>query len=268
MTATLEPAVMLDEDALAALFTAVYAGYWHPIEIDAAALRRMVASYDLDLEASVVALDGATPVGLAMLAIRGDDAWVGGMGVLPGRRREGTGELLTRHLVANARDRGVRRVRLEVLEQNTAAQALYRRLGFAPIRDVAVWRLDSPPAARAALEVDLDEALGILADAEVSAPWQRSPATVNRMRTLGSPLLAAAAGTGRAVLALAGEQATLLLLDAAEPADAAALIAHPFAHGATSLLWLNGPVAGVAADALRAAGAMRVGLQHELALEL
>ncbi len=268
MPVTLEPATTLDDDALAALFTAVYAGYWHPIEIDGAALRRMVASYDLDLQASAVALDGAAPAGLAMLAIRGELAWVGGMGVLPDRRREGTGELLTRHLVATARDRGVRRVRLEVLEQNTAARALYRRIGFAPFRDVAVWRLASPPAARAAVDADLDDALGVLTHAEADAPWQRSPATVARLRALGSPLRAAVSGTGRAVWARAGDSASLLLLDAADPIEAAALVAHPFAHGATSLLWLNGPVDGVAADALREAGATPIGRQHELVLDL
>jgi ribosomal protein S18 acetylase RimI-like enzyme len=268
MPVTLAPATALDDDALAELFTAVYAGYWHPIEIDATALRRMVSSYDLDLEASVVALDGRTPVGLAMLAIRGAEAWVGGMGVLPDRRREGTGELLTRHLVDAARDRGVRRVRLEVLVQKAPAQAVYRRLGFEQLRDVAVWLVDSPPEAQGAVDAGLDEALAVLADAETDAPWQRSLATVSRMRAHGSPLRAAAVGRGRAVLTLAGERASLLLLTAADSAEAAALIAHAFAQGATSLLWVNGPVDGVGADALREAGATPVGLQHELALDL
>ena len=180
MPVTLAPAATLDEDELAELFTAVYAGYWHPIEIDAAALRRMVASYDLDLEASTVALDGA-------YAGRPRDArdprrrepGSAGWASCPTDGERASGELLTRHLVATARDRGVHRVRLEVLEQNAAAQALYRRLGFELLRDVAVWQLDSPPAARAAPEADLDEALDVLADAEASAPWQRSPATVD-----------------------------------------------------------------------------------------
>ena len=116
MTVTLAPASALDDERLAALFTAVYAGYWHPIEIDAVSLRRMISTYDLDLDASVVARDGDAPVGIAMLARRGAEGWVGGMGVLPERRGEGLGEALTRRLLEAARERGVTRVRLEVLE--------------------------------------------------------------------------------------------------------------------------------------------------------
>jgi GNAT superfamily N-acetyltransferase len=261
-------AASLDRAALAALFTGVYAGYWHPIEIDEARLQRMTATYDLDLETSVVALDGDAVIGLAVLAVRGREAWVGGMGVLPERRGAGIGELLTRRLLERGRERGVRRVRLEVLEQNAPAIDIYRRIGFVAARDVAVWKLEAAPAGGETEPADVGEVLAALATTHGDAPWQRSTVTVANMRALGSTLAAARTAGGSAAWVLAGAQASLLQLEAATAADAAALIRAPFAGGAASLLWLNGPVDGVAADALRGAGATEAARQHELTLAL
>lgn len=264
----LAPAARLDEPALASLFTAVYAGYWHPIEIDAATLRRMIVTYDLDLEASTVALHDDTPVGLAMLAVRGADAWVGGMGVLPDRRGEGIGETLTRRLLDNARDRGVRRVMLEVLEQNDPAIAIYRRVGFVDAGDVAVWQLDRPPEADDAADGDLDDALRDLAIGRPRLPWQRNGGTVANMRALGSSLTAVRTPSGCAVYATTGDRASLLQLAAPTAEEAASLLRAPFVRGAASVLWLNGPADGVAVASLRDAGVVPLARQHELLLEL
>jgi GNAT superfamily N-acetyltransferase len=268
MTLELVPAKSLEDDTIAELFTAVYAGYWHPIEVDAAALRRMIATYDLDLETSVVAMDGEQAVGLAMLAVRGERGWVGGMGVLPERRGEGIGALLTRRLLDGGRERGVTRVRLEVLEQNEPAIGIYRRLGFVDSGDVAVWRLKTHAAGAKAADADLDETLESLAVVKADVPWQRNPATVANMRALGSQLTAVSAGAGRAVYAVTDVHASMLQLDAATEEVAAALLVAPIDRGASALLWLNGPVDGVAADALRHLGAAPLALQHELTLDI
>jgi GNAT superfamily N-acetyltransferase len=264
VTAVLAPASTLDDERLAALFTGVYSGYWHPIEVDAERLRRMVATYDLDLDASVVALDGDDPVGVAVLGVRGDRGWVGGMGVLPERRGSGLGRLVTLGLLERARAGGLVRVRLEVLEQNAPAIAIYRALGFTNLGDVAVWQLGLAPVAEAAAEADVDDVLGELATAGADAPWQRSTATVARMQAVNADLRAARAADGAAVFAMGDGQATLLQLEAAAPETALSLIRTPFEHGATSLLWLNGPVSGSGADAMRAAGATTLATQHEL----
>jgi hypothetical protein len=191
------------------------------------------------------------------------------MGVLPERRGAGLGERLTRRLVDNARERGARRLGLEVLEQNAPAIAVYRRLGFVDAGDVAVWRIDTPPAGGDdARDADVAESLELLAAALPSLPWQRNAGTVANMRALGSPLTAARTERGRAVYATTDERASLLQLHAPARVDAAALLRAPFARGASSLLWLNGPVDGVAADVLRDAGAAPAALQHELRLDL
>lgn len=262
-------AIALADEALADIFTRAYAGYWFPVEVDADRLRRMVSTYDIDRSHSVAVLDGHSAVGVALLAVRGNQGWVGGMGVLESHRGAGIGERLMRRLVDRARAAGVRRLRLEVLVQNTPAVDIYRRLGFADLEDVALWKLEEAPRAnREATAASVDEALDALAAAVEDAPWQLDVASLRNMRALGSELRAAQAIGGTAVYTMAGAAATILALVADSREAASALLAAPFAAGAERLLWINGPVTGPAADALRSAGATELGRQHHLALLL
>ena len=57
-------------------------------------------------------------------------AWVISMWVAPHARRQGVGVLLISSLVEWARQESVAQLHLEVGVHNTAAQALYKRLGF------------------------------------------------------------------------------------------------------------------------------------------
>ena len=52
------------------------------------------------------------------------------IGVAPSARRQGLGRTLLGVLLAEARDRGMREVFLEVRDDNPAAQTLYRQHGF------------------------------------------------------------------------------------------------------------------------------------------
>ncbi|HEU5277704.1 MAG TPA: GNAT family N-acetyltransferase, partial [Gaiellaceae bacterium] len=126
----LRPAAGFSDEELAALFTASYEGYLVPFAVDAATLRFLTDTFDLDREASRVALRGGAPVGIANLGLRGPDAWVGGVGVIPSERRRGTGRALMEALHEQARHRGVERVWLEVIGENTQALALYQDLGY------------------------------------------------------------------------------------------------------------------------------------------
>ncbi len=264
MVVRLAPASSIGQDDLAGLFTAVYAGYWHPVEVDAAGLRRMVTLHDLDLDASIVAVDAGTPVAVGVLGIRGRTGWVGGMGVLPERRREGLGRLVTEALLRNAERRGVRRVRLEVLEQNAPALAVYRALGFRELGDVVVWQLDEPPDGDDAVDADVDDVVAELAPSGADAPWQRNAATIARLRDAGAELVAVRAEGGAALFTTAETRAALQEMSAPSAAVASTLLRAAFERGAEALLWLNAPVEGSGADAMRAAGATQLALQHEL----
>src|SRR5581483_8076445 len=125
----------------AELFNAAYEGYLLPFHVDEAALAFMDDAFDLDLDASRIATRDGEPVGLGNLGLRGEDSWIGGVGVVQSARRSGIGEALMHALHEQARERGVARVWLEVIVENTAAFALYEKLGYRTVRDVEVWAL-------------------------------------------------------------------------------------------------------------------------------
>ena len=80
--------------------------------------------------------------------MRGEDAWIGGVGVVSEARRSGVGEALMRALHEQARERGVQRVWLEVIVENTGAFALYEKLGYEQCRTSRSGRCRRPKATR------------------------------------------------------------------------------------------------------------------------
>jgi len=125
----------------AALFTAAYEGYLVPFHVDEKILAWLDETFDIDVDASRIAYRDGETVGLGNLGVRGEDAWIGGVGVVQAARRSGIGEALMLGLHDEARARGIRRVWLEVIVENTGAFALYEKLGYRTVRDVTVWSL-------------------------------------------------------------------------------------------------------------------------------
>ena len=178
MTTSLEirPAGSLPLGERAALFTAAYEGYVMPFHIDEAALTWMQEKFDIDLDASRIAYREGEPVGLANLAVRDGDAWIGGVGVVASARRTGLGEALMLAVHDEARSRGVERVWLEVIDSNVGARALYEKLGYEPTQDVEVWTLPAAEGEHEGREVPAAEARTRLP--ERHEPWQRADGTL------------------------------------------------------------------------------------------
>jgi len=107
----------------------------------------MCDDMDVDLERSIVAVvegvPAGTPVGMALLSVRGSEGWVSAVGVCPAWRRRGVGRTILRRIQRDAREAGLDVLRLEVLEQNQAGVGLYSSLGFSITRDLLV--LKRPP---------------------------------------------------------------------------------------------------------------------------
>jgi GNAT superfamily N-acetyltransferase len=160
----------------AELFTAAYEGYLMPMHIDEAALAWMQEKFDFDLEASRVAYRDGDPIGLVNLGVRGRDAWIGGVGVVASARRAGVGEALMRAVHEEARSRGVERVWLEVIVENSGALALYEKLGYELVQDVEVWTLPGAEGDHEGHEVPVAEAKAQLPDRH--EPWQRADGTL------------------------------------------------------------------------------------------
>jgi ribosomal protein S18 acetylase RimI-like enzyme len=243
----------------AELFNAAYEGYLLPFHVDVAALEFMDGTFDLDLDASRIAFRDGEPVGLGNLGVRGEDAWIGGVGVVAAARRSGIGEALMLALHEQARERGVRRVWLEVIVENTGAFALYEKLGYRTVRDVEVWSLPAADEdAAAAREVPAAEAHARIREwRSEHEPWQRADETVANYgdaRGLATDDGAALFRAGAAVqlLQVAGEAEAFLR----------------FLRGLGAVSVLNLPEDDPAAARLRSLGATVVVRQHEMLLGL
>jgi len=169
-------ALSLSPTGRAELFNAAYEGYVVPFHLDEQQMAFMDNAFDLDLDASRIAYRDGEPVGLGNLGLRGEDAWIGGVGVVSAARRSGVGEALMRALHEQARERDVRRVWLEVIVENTGALALYEKLGYEPVQDVEVWTLPGAEGEHEGREVPVAEAKARLP--ERHEPWQRADGTL------------------------------------------------------------------------------------------
>jgi ribosomal protein S18 acetylase RimI-like enzyme len=262
-----QPAAELELGRLAGLFTAAYEGYLVPFSIDERTLRFMVDAYDLDLAASRVALLDGVPVGLANVALRGDRAWIGGIGITPFGRRRGIGEQLMRLVIDQARERGARIVQLEVIEGNDPALALYEKIGFEHVRHLGVWILDADPEARGgAADTEVDAALErIRSLRRAPEPWQRDDETLARLRSLAPPLRALGDYGGAAIVRPTRATASVVQIGCDETAGRV-LLETLRREGSVNVL--NLPDDEPVAEAFRALGGRVAVRQREMALSL
>ena len=261
------PASGFSPAELAALFTASFAGYTVPVEVDEPAFARMVELYDFDLESSRVATRGGRAIGLANLGARGDSGWIGGTGVVPEERRRGFGALLMRGVHDAARERGLREVTLEVVETNEPALALYDSLGYESVRELEVWALDAeaPDAGARAVPAPTAHALvrGLRRGHE---PWQRADEVVDRLLAC-ERLLGLATDGGAAIVRPDAGAVSVEQIAARDASAAAELLCAALRIGRPVRL-TNLPAGDPVGDAFRRlGGALRL-RQHELRLEL
>ncbi len=237
------------------LFNAAYEGYPVPFHLDEQQLAFMDDAFDLDLDASRIAFHDGEPVGLGNLGLRGEDAWIGGVGVVSGARRSGVGEALMRALHEQARERDVRRVWLEVIVENTGALALYEKLNYEPVQDVEVWTLPGDDGEHVGREVPPAEAKAQLP--ERHEPWQRADGTLAHYDDVRGLV------TDSGAMLFCVRSSAQLQQYTGEPEP---LLRALRAFGDVSVL--NLPADDPAARVLRALGGSVVVRQHEMLLEL
>jgi len=257
---------------LGGLLVAAFAGYRYPPAPDpAASMAERLETEDLDTAASVVALDGATRrVGISLLAVRGEDSWCGGFGLVPAVRGQGHAARMMAEQARRAAEAGAVRLRLEVLEGNIPALRAYATAGFERVRDVGLWRHDGRARRRGADLPTVPSADGADARARfagVRHTWQREPATLRRLA--GRPGTVAAVWDGAAALwRSAPWGGTQLLGVAAVGAEEAAAALEALVGGLPTPVVLFNEPTGTPVDAVLAeTGFVRYDRQHELALE-
>jgi GNAT superfamily N-acetyltransferase len=204
------PAAEFGAGALAELFNEGFSDYPVPLALDEAAFHDHIRSTDIDLDLSRVAV-AERPVALALIARRGSETWVGGMGTAPAHRRRGFGERALVDGLQAARAAGCDAAWLEVIDSNDGAVALYNTLGFQIVRELVVWSLEADiaapvapvapvasaaPAAPARDDLTVGSIEPAAARAWIDAhrsdrePWQRADASLERMREGGAELAA------------------------------------------------------------------------------
>jgi ribosomal protein S18 acetylase RimI-like enzyme len=261
---------------------AAYADYYVPIYLTPHTFHEMAAREDIRLAASVAALADDRVVGMGLLGVRGERAWIAGVGVIPGWRRQGIGRQVMLGLIDQARGNGVRRVQLEVITRNEAAHTLYRSLGFQDRRRLlilftgkSVNGVPHPPADPALTvaeesPAELLEAIGGLIGQEL--PWQHDLASIEDIVTQVDGLAARDNLGGLAGACLwsgDGSQAGVLSLTGRSPQIGAELLAAlrerlPEAR----LAYLNVPDDDPMLPALLEAGFAETLTQSEMTLDL
>jgi ribosomal protein S18 acetylase RimI-like enzyme len=266
-------ALSLDPAELVRVFNLGFSDYLVPMEMDEAGLADHIANNDIDLDRSRVAVD-VEPVGFALVARRGTEAWIGGMGTSPAYRRIGLGARTLTAAIEAAAAVGVRSVWLEVLDDNAPAIALYERLGFERVRRLEIRSL-APGGGHEPVEhrgLDVDAAHAWIAGHRAGRePWQRADASIVRMRERGTPLSGVAVQRGDAIAGAAIcliDHDTVRVLQIAAVDRAAARDLVVAAAGELTLRLANVPGDDVVAGVLRDLGASLTVAQHEMCLAL
>lgn len=255
MTLDLRSARSLSLGERAELFTAAYEGYLMPMRIGESGLAWMQEKFDFDPEASRIAFRDDEPVGLVNLGVRDRDAWIGGVGVVPSARRSGVGEALMRAAHEEARSRGVERVWLEVIVENTGAIALYEKLGYKWVQDVEVWTLPGAHGDHEGREVPPAEAKAQLP--ERHEPWQRADGTLAHYDDLQGLV------TDSGAMLFCVRSSAQLQRYAGDPGPLLSAL-----RTYEDVYILNLPVDDPAAQVLRELGGSVTVRQHEMLLEL
>lgn len=125
----------------AVVFTSAFSGYvGGSFEMDAAALARFICAQGADVCYSrVIRVDGALS-GFAYISRTGATARLAAMGVVPAARGQGVARQLLLHVLDESKVRGDEAMMLEVIEQNSAACALYQVNGFRKVTRLLGWR--------------------------------------------------------------------------------------------------------------------------------
>lgn len=184
MTMEIIPADRFTIQELTDLYNQTRVDYLVPMPMNADRLNEYVHDFDVDLHQSCVARDADGQVlGLSMLGIRGEIAWITRLGVLPSTRRTGAGSALMDSMLQNADKLGMKEIHLEVIKKNEPAYKLFRKKGFVETGTYLVMR-HAPRPFTEALQgnptwLDYDEALGKLAAYPNHITWIN---TVESMR--------------------------------------------------------------------------------------
>ena len=196
------PASQFTLDELTGIYNQTRVDYMVPMPMNAARLAEYISVYDVDLEHSLVAMQGDELRGVAMLGVREGRAWITRLGVIPTTRRSGVGEALMVGLLEQAEKLNIQFDMLEVIKNNKPAHTLFLKLGFYEIGELLVLRRSpvippTDPVVADAQRLDRHEALTLVGRDRGTQPWtNQSEALFNAREVSGLHLTLADGSRG------------------------------------------------------------------------
>ena len=154
----------------------IFADYIIPLRPSPQFFQEFMRSVGGNFEDVIVATLGEDIVGYVNPVTDGEEAWIGGIGILPSFRGRGIGRRLMQAAEESVSLRGVREVILEVIEGNSAASGLYTSLGYS---ETAKYLSAEGKAVQFAgfgerpRKADVKDVMGIHKAAYPKACWQR-----------------------------------------------------------------------------------------------
>ena len=141
--------LFLSEDYFAKLYDAfieAFSDYVVPFALTETQFRNHINLNAVDLERTVGYVEGDR---LAGFSLNGFGEWDGrstvydaGTGVVPARRRQGVSKAMFDLMLPIFVEQGIEQFLLEVVTTNTGAISLYEKLGFRPVRELALLQCD------------------------------------------------------------------------------------------------------------------------------
>ena len=195
------PASRFTYEQLAAIYNQTRVDYMVPMPMNAARLAEYVETYDVELDHSLVAATQAGEMlGVAMLGMREDRAWLTRLGVIPNTRRNGIGNILVGSLFKQAADLQINFVMLEVIKNNLPAHQLFLKFGFREIGELLVLRrsphIPPPnPIVADAQRLDRTESLVLVGHDRGTQPWTNQSESLINMHEVSGLRLTLADGS-------------------------------------------------------------------------
>ncbi len=270
------PASSLSMEALADLYTRAFDDYFYPAATTAEELASRIPAEQLLLDHSPLLYVDDTPVGLALLALRGARSCCGGFGIVPAQRGRGLALPLTLALLDQARQCGARAMTLIVLAQNERAIKSYCHAGFTIWREI--WCFEWPPGGAALATSASGELVGAAVPdllalgpewPPVAPIWSREAATLRALDGLtGLALTKRGSLAGYLVLRRAPDGAAdILAIGARSAADATLALAALQRQGGR-ITCFNEPADSPGAAAMDTLGFARTFRRYEMCISL
>ena len=133
-----------DLDALHCAMLAAFSDYVVPLQPDADTFKAALSTRGFDPKASVVGIEEDEVIGFWNVATRGRKRYLIGSGTRIGYRGQGLASRIGTAAISLAENAGIESFWLEVIEGNTGAERLYRKLGFDVTRKLNCYRFSHP----------------------------------------------------------------------------------------------------------------------------